>query len=206
MIGGGGVESAANASVPLACLRAKPVNALLDATVAPAGGSALGGWGPKIDGKILFADNNARRARGQFVHRPMLVGNTNNEGATFAGKSGGGTSPASMTMGVFNCPSATAAKARVDAGVPAWRYLYAGEWPNQTLGPCCPGVKGAWHGAEIALIFGSTELKKKGADTPAEKVLARKIRDAWAGFAKDPQNGLKKLGWPVYNPNGMFSR
>ena len=23
---------------------------------------------------------------------------------------------------------------------------------------------------------------------------------AWATFAKDPQNGLKKLGWPVYDP------
>jgi carboxylesterase type B len=102
---------------------------------------------------------------------------------------------------MFGCPSGAAAKARRDAGVPAWRYLYAATWPNQQLGSCCPNVKGAWHGSEIALIFGTTELKKKGADLPAEKELGKKMRDAWAGFAKDPDHGLEKLGWPVYDPN-----
>jgi cholinesterase len=61
-------------------------------------------------------------------------------------------------------------------------------------------VNGAWHGSEIALVFGTTELKKKGDDLPAEKELAKEMRDAWAGFAKDPDHGLEKLGWPVYDP------
>jgi hypothetical protein len=26
------------------------------------------------------------------------------------------------------------------------------------------------------------------------------MRDAWAGFAKDPEHGLEKLGWPLYDP------
>jgi cholinesterase len=31
--------------------------------------------------------------------------------------------------------------------------------------------------------------------------LAKKIRDAWATFAKDPVYGLEKMGWPLYNPD-----
>jgi carboxylesterase type B len=199
-LGCGAVASLANASAPLACMRAAPAAAVLDATVARPGASALGSWGPKVDGHIVFADGEERRRTGRFVRRPVLVGNTNNEGATFSkeNKAGG-----PGTLGTFQCPAARAAKARSDVRVPVWRYLYAGEWPNQQLGACCPGVKGAWHGAEIALVFGTTELKGKGKDTDAEAALARKMRDAWAGFAKDPEKGLAKLGWPLYNPNGI---
>jgi cholinesterase len=93
--------------------------------------------------------------------------------------------------------------------VPAWRYLYSGEFPNQSLGPCCPNSEGAWHGSEIALIFGTTEIKKEGSDqpaetkldTPAETKLAAEMRKAWTEFAKDPVHGLHKLGWPSYDPN-----
>jgi len=48
--------------------------------------------------------------------------------------------------------------------------------------------------------FGTTEVKSNVKDTPAEVQLARKMRDAWAAFAKDPTNGLTKLGWPLYDP------
>jgi hypothetical protein len=48
-----------------------------------------------------------------------------------------------MLGGVFGCPSANAAKARVDNKVKVWRYLYSGEWPNQEIAKNA----GAWHGA-----------------------------------------------------------
>jgi len=41
--------------------------------------------------------------------------------------------------------------------------------------------------------------KKGREDTANEKKLAKTMRDAWAGFAKDPIHGLPKLGWPVYD-------
>ena len=97
-----------------------------------------------------------------------------------------------------------AAKVRRDAGVPAWRYLYAGEFPNNSLGPCCPDSRGAWHGSEIALIFGTTEVKGQGSDTPNEKTLAFAMRNAWTNFAKDPAHGLEKLGWPSYDPSSKL--
>jgi carboxylesterase type B len=128
----------------------------------------------------------------------VLVGNTNNEGASSGAKI---NSPSNKASG---CAAGLTAKVRRDAGVPAWRYLYSGEFPNQSLGPCCPNSEGAWHGSEIALIFGTTEIKKEGTDTPAETKLAVAMRKAWTEFAKDPVHGLHKLGWPSYDPNSEF--
>jgi hypothetical protein len=50
------------------------------------------------------------------------------------------------------------------------------------------------------LIFGTTA--DTGPDTVTEAKLAKNIRHAWAEFSKDPENGLVKLGWPVYEQNG----
>jgi cholinesterase len=129
----------------------------------------------------------------------MLVGNTNNEGASTGGKLNSTAARGS------NCASALAAKRRRDAGINAWRYVYAGEFPNNSLGPCCPNAEGAWHGSEIAIIFGTTELKNKGPDTPNEKKLAKAMQTAWATFAKDPVHGLHKLGWPFYDSSSKWS-
>jgi hypothetical protein len=59
----------------------------------------------------------------------------------------------------------------------------------------------------LALIFGTTETRKvsKLPDTENEKTLARKMRDAWAAFAKDPNKGLEALGWPQYDPSSKCS-
>jgi hypothetical protein len=55
----------------------------------------------------------------------------------------------------------------------------------------------------LALIFGTTETRKvsKISDTENERTLAKKMRDAWAAFAKDPNKGLEALGWPQYDPS-----
>jgi cholinesterase len=132
--------------------------------------------------------------------KPILVGNTNNEGATT------GATPLSLSSKLSNCPSHLAALVRRNANVPAWRYIYAGEFPNQSLGPCCVNATGAWHGSEIALVFGTTELKKKGEDTVEEKKLSKTLREAWTGFAKDPVHGLHKIGWPIYDASSEFHR
>jgi len=59
----------------------------------------------------------------------------------------------------------------------------------------------------LALIFGTTETRKvsKIPDTQNERNLAKKMRDAWAAFAKDPNKGLEALGWPQYDPSSKCS-
>ncbi|KAF2669097.1 alpha/beta-hydrolase [Microthyrium microscopicum] len=193
---GCGNVTAATVSSNLVCLQEKSVDQVLDATEGIGGTSQVGVWGPKYDDKTVMSDIADRRKKGNFVKRPILVGNVNNE-------AGLKTNTSASRQNMFGCPAGMAAKARRDAGVPAWRYLYQAEWPNNQLysDPVkAAQVHGAWHGSELALLFGTTERKGKGPDTPAEKVLARKMRDAWAAFAKDPDHGLEKLGWPLYDP------
>jgi hypothetical protein len=70
--------------------------------------------------------------------QPILVGNVNNEGASSHVPVGSEAAKAS------NCAPHYAALLRRNQGIPAWRYLYAGEFPNNVLGACCENDKGAW--------------------------------------------------------------
>lgn len=108
---------------------------------------------------------------------------------------------------IFDCPSSHAAEARAALGIPAWRYRYNAQFPNTELAPSA----GAYHAAEIALIFGATQYVQQfyanmtktsvphPEDTAAETAVIKTLMEAWTTFAKDPENGLsKKLGWPTY--------
>lgn len=59
----GGFEAGAKS---LECMKTKSVDAILTATKA---GPRVGAFGPSPDGKVVFADYNARRAKGDFVKR-----------------------------------------------------------------------------------------------------------------------------------------
>jgi len=127
----------------------------------------------------------------------MLVGNTNYEKGFYENlaKARGETLPASFRPPEKDgCGTHGAAVSYRKAGVNAWRYLYAGTWGNDS-------APGAGHGAEIALVFGTIGHPKSGRakPTPEEEKLSLKLREAWTEFAKDPVNGLTKLGWPLYD-------
>jgi cholinesterase len=62
---------------------------------------------------------------------------------------------------------------------------------------------GAVHGSEIGLVWGTMENTANAIgvkSTSDQAALSKVMRHAWAEFAKDPQNGLTKLGWPKYDP------
>lgn len=100
--------------------------------------------------------------------------------------------------GVFNCPAAGAAEARVKAGVPIWRFRFMGVWKNTNLG----GL-GAFHVSDVPLVLGTSERKQGAAkNEPEQDVLIKNVMTAWSTFAKDPDDGLTKLGWPKYNVKG----
>lgn len=74
------------------------------------------------------------------------------------------------------------------------------QWPNQRISPDA----GSWHGSEIPSVFGFPDSKSAGLATPEQSTVSKFMNKAWAEFAKDPENGLSRLGLPVYDPQGMF--
>jgi carboxylesterase type B len=109
--------------------------------------------------------------------------------------------PMAMVNMLYACGTVVAANARYKAGVNTWRYRYAGDFPNMNI-TLEEGTGGSWHGAEVGLVFGTTEGASKTLDTVEEKKLSKQMREFWAAFAKDPDHGLSNLGWPLYNPDG----
>lgn len=69
-------------------MRTKSAQQLLDGVskLGPVGGpSSLLAFWPVVDGKTAFADLWDRQAKGQFIKRPMLVGNNDHEGNLVVG-------------------------------------------------------------------------------------------------------------------------
>lgn len=128
----------------------------------------------------------------------MLVGNTNFERGFYdnLAKARGETLPANYRDSRKDgCGPNAAALSYRKAGINSWRYLYSGTWGNNT-------APGAGHGDEIALVFGTIDHPTRAASrksTVEEAKLSLLLRQAWTAFAKDPVNGLAKLGWPVYD-------
>ncbi|KAF2432318.1 alpha/beta-hydrolase [Tothia fuscella] len=193
-LGCGGIEAG---EATLACVRSKTWQLVTD--IVPRRGVTAnlgaGNFGPTIDDKVVFSDYNKRRAYGAFAHIPMLVGNTNYEKGFYENlaKQRGETLPAGYRPPELDgCGPHASSLSYRKAGVASWRYLYSGTFANNT-------APGAGHGDEIALVFGTIDHPSKRKSTSEEGKLSLYLRTAWTTFAKDPVNGLTKLGWPVYD-------
>ncbi|KAK2812221.1 hypothetical protein FQN50_001579 [Emmonsiellopsis sp. PD_5] len=197
-------EEAGEAS--LKCMQGKCVDEVMDATRPEGGVSAAlaGGFLPTIDEEVIFSDYKERRKNGLFAKKPILVGSNDNEVGLFtllacisSGKEDCNSRAPAMAV-PMSCGAADAAESRIDHGVKAWRYQYAATWPNSEI-----GVVGAYHAAELGVVFGTTEFYPEP-DTPEGVAFGKELRKAWTSFAKDPEGGLNKLGWPVYNPKSQY--
>lgn len=119
----------------LACMRTKPATDIIN-QVGQISTSTVTAFSPVADGKVVFNDSVARSMAGNFIHKPMLVGNNDNElGIVEALPTSLGSlgslvnNSAALEIGgliAFSCPAAEAAYARVTNGVNAWRYRYMG--------------------------------------------------------------------------------
>ena len=125
----------------------------------------------------------------------MLVGNTNYEKGFYealAKQRGEKLAEGYRPPEKDGCGPHASALSYRNAGVNAWRYLYSGTWGDDT-------APGAGHGAEIWLVLGTLDHPSRKKPTAAEAKLSLLLRQAWTTFAKDPVNGLSKLGWPLYD-------
>ncbi|KAH6678834.1 carboxylesterase [Plectosphaerella plurivora] len=186
----------------LECMRDQTWQDLAVVAVKAAGwehSAALGvpGFALVADNKTFFpqAEMFRKMTAGEFAKLPMLTGYNNNEGGLWEmiDKAEGKDAPeegyGSHNL-LFRCGQVVATLARSAHGVPIWVYEYAGEFPNVDV-----GVEGAWHGAEIPMVFGTTELTWRRADTAPQKELSQYMGKAWTDFAKDPLRALPRLGW-----------
>lgn len=76
-----------------------------------------------------------------------------------------------------------------------WRYRYFGDFANLQLFP----GSGAYHGSDLNMVFGTAEDVSGLPNDALERATIAYVQKAWAAFARDPQRGLTKLGWPLYS-------
>jgi cholinesterase len=207
-------DASSDGATVLSCMRTKNYTSILDALLR-SGVAGSTGFGPTIDNVVVFSDYLNRSSAGNFIKKPMLVGNADYEAGLFRAVTAlQGTASQfpdvyweSFNLVTFVCPAAARANISVANGVPTWRYRWFGEFPN-TIITTVPD-SGAWHASELSVLFNNNPSGSGiPANTPQEVAIGSYLRGAWATFAKDPVNGLKTYsggngtGWPTYVPAG----
>jgi len=192
-----------NDAAQLNCMKKVPFRTLEDAVISTDISPEL-----VADNLTVFSDTIARGAAGRFAHVPLLTGSNAQEGDIFIVAdqllNQGSVDPILtpilsdiLTLTGFTCPAGVAARNRVNAGVPTWRYQYQAIFPDISTRPDLR----AFHSSEIPIVFGTFDAILVPPPTLVELALSRYVQGAWVAFARDPARGLLNYGWPRYNPN-----
>lgn len=78
----------------------------------------------------------------------------------------------------FACPAGAYSRKHAAAGNPTWRYVYTHVFDNASR------IYGAFHGAEIAFVFGPSDTF-----TAAERAMSERIQRYWTRFAASGNPG-----------------
>ena len=183
----------------LACMRDADLDSIMNAIPTTGLSALISAFGPTIDNALVFP-NYSQQAPARI---PILVGNNDYEGGMFRAELALSnlTLPDSIwdtyNLASFTCPAGLRANASISAKNPTWRYRFFGVFPNTNFS----SESGAYHGAELPLLFGFQPILTPNATTEELKV-QKYMRGAWTAFAKDPVHGLKTYdgGWPLYDP------
>ncbi|KAK6072783.1 carboxylesterase [Seiridium cupressi] len=98
----------------------------------------------------------------------------------------------------FTCAAAAEAYYRTELGIPSYRSRYMADWENTRLYD--PPSSGAYHGVEIYMVTGNSDLVSGITPVEAQTDLTTSVSDRWWWFANDAANGLADaFGWPRYN-------
>lgn len=188
----------------LTCMRAKDVKSIYQSFPANATNSMLGNFYPSPDEIVVFSDYVSRSRKGNFIKKPLLVGSNDKESELFritaalANQTLPDSAVIADTLNTFTCPASARANLSSLNNLPIWHYRYFGDFFDQRLTP----TSGAYHGAELAMLFNFFPLSSQYTPTKSEIDIANYMRGAWAAFAKDPAHGLAFYdgGWPKYTP------
>lgn len=190
-------DQSANSTVLMACMRKVDVDSILRAVSNTGTAALLSAFGPTVDNKLVFSNYSSRIP----ARIPILIGSNHYEAGSFrtqlalANMTFGDSDWDEFNLAGFTCPAGLRANASRAAGIPTWRYRYHAVFPNTNIS----SQGGAYHGAELTLIFGTTFANPKS--TKEENEFESFIQGAWATFAKDPVRGLTVYagGWPIYD-------
>ncbi|KAI1005840.1 hypothetical protein K3495_g2380 [Podosphaera aphanis] len=180
----------------MSCMRSKSPAEIYAASPPNPTSQILGAFSPTADDVIVFSNYSDRVP----AKVPMLVGNNDYEAGLFRtefsllGINLTDSFWMDFNLQEFTCPCSDRANISLANDVPTWRYRYMGVFPNLAISP----YAGAWHAAEIPVILNN--MPKSPLPTPEEIEIGNYTRGAWAAFAKDPNEGLSKYGWPQYDP------
>jgi cholinesterase len=180
----------------LSCMRSKDWQTVQSGIPTGSGIEGVtGSFGPTIDETVVFSNYIARSAAVNFIQRPLMIGNNQNEAGLFKPilELEGVTYPEALwdylEFIIYTCPIKYRSEASVSKSVPTWRYRYFGNFPNLKL-TTIP-ESGAWHGSEVPLILDTDmDIQNLVPRTDAENQIADYLRGAWVAFATDPENGL----------------
>lgn len=155
---------------------------------------------PVQDNITVFHDYSALAAAGKFAKLPLLIGNNNLESAFYriaafaTSKAFTTTQQTLFNLEAFTCATAIEASSRASQNVTVYRYRYFGDFANLQLFP----NSSTYHGSELEIIFGTAEDVSGLANTEVEDKISGYFMRVWGAFARDPEEGLKGLGWPRY--------
>lgn len=188
-----------SAADELSCMRQVDAQALEDLmhTYYDAGTTPLLTFSPVVDNRTVFANFTSLAHAGKMARLPALIGSNAQDGVPFVPYSPDGIDTAladETTRAFFFCPTYESAKARIVAGTgPVYRYLYAGNFTN--VSP--KGWMGAWHAAEMPLVFGTHPLYR-GNSTELEYATSHAMQDAWLAFVATAGEKPSVEGWDAW--------
>ncbi|KAL0929698.1 chlorogenic acid esterase precursor [Colletotrichum truncatum] len=152
-----------------------------------------------VDERTKFSDYTERTLSGKVAKGPAIVGSTRDEwnfnsNAPAPPSDGTNSVPADN---LFGCPAHYETGLRNIAGLQTWRYMYSSNFTN-----IMPGGQGAFHSAELPLIFGTHDIAR-GSSSQFEFAVSEAMQDLWLAFIEDPVNGLPKNGWNATPLGGL---
>lgn len=60
---------------------------------------------------------------------------------------------------------------------------------------------GVYHGSELTAVWGTSEDVTLVKNSQGLNEMNRFFTKTWSAFIRDPANGLKNFGWPLYDPH-----
>ncbi|KAL1609936.1 hypothetical protein SLS60_001601 [Paraconiothyrium brasiliense] len=198
-----------DAAAEIACMK-KVDAATIEKVIADnlnGGGVPPLAFGASADEKIVPSNLTTWALQGKMTKVPAIIGIDQNEGVGFVTYNASGPSAEDKVLSefwfqtLFLCPSFKTSRLRAAAGLPTYRYVYAGNFSNVSPRPWM----GAYHGSEQPMQFG-THGNYRGASSPYQIAVSEAMQDAYRAFINDPQSGLKAQDWPAFTADSDVVR